>query len=544
MFEDQAVNAIVLNFRDITDRKLSEEALHETREFIEHIIDAMPVRVFWKDKNLNYMGCNTSFAQDAGFSVPSDIIGKNDYMMGWHEQAEMYRNDDRTVIASGIPKLNIEEIQTTPGKETITLLTNKIPLLNLKGEITGVLGTYTDITGRKNAERELIKARNNAQESDRLKSAFLANMSHEIRTPMNGILGFASLLKEPDLTGEDQQKYISIIEKSGARMLNTINDIIDISKIEAGQMEVSFSETNINDQIRFIYNFFIPETEKKGLKLIYTTQLPDKNANILTDPEKFYAIFINLVKNAIKFTKKGIIEFGYTLKHLTSEQSNTGTIEFFVKDTGIGIANDRLTAIFERFVQADVSDKMAWQGSGLGLAITKAYVEMLGGKIWVESTEGQGSAFYFSLPYELKTAELPQKDHRAPGKSQQSKKIKILIVEDDKVSDFYLTIALRQINCTTLHASTGSEAIEIFRENPDTDLILMDIKMPEMNGYEATQQIRQINPDVIIIAQTAHGLKGDRENALMAGCNDYLSKPVNANELLNVINKYFDNQTK
>ncbi len=539
LFEDQAVNAIVLNFRDITDRKLSEEALHETREFIERIIDSIPVRVFWKDINLNYMGCNTAFAQDAGFSVPSDIIGKNDYMMGWHEQADIYRNDDRTVIASGIPKLNIEEIQTTPDKKTMTLLTNKIPLLNLKGEITGVLGTYTDITGRKNAERELIKARNNAQESDRLKTAFLANMSHEIRTPMNGILGFASLLKEPDLTGEDQQKYISIIEKSGARILNTINDIIDISKIEAGQMEVSFSETNINDQIRFIYNFFVPETEKKGLKLVYTTQLPDNKAYIHSDSEKFYAIFTNLVKNAVKFTKNGGIEFGYTLKPVDSARSTTGTIDFFVKDTGIGIAKDRQTAIFERFVQADVSDKMAWQGSGLGLAITKAYVEMLGGKLWVESTEDQGSTFFFSLPYQPKVTEKFQDIYPSPEKNQQLKKIKILIAEDDTVSDMYLTTALRHANCELLHASTGPEVIEIFQKNPDTDLILMDIKMPEMNGYEATKIIRQTNPGVIIIAQTAHGLKGDRENALMAGCNDYLSKPVNANELLNLINKYF-----
>ncbi|PIY34267.1 MAG: hybrid sensor histidine kinase/response regulator, partial [Bacteroidetes bacterium CG_4_10_14_3_um_filter_42_6] len=217
---------------------------------------------------------------------------------------------------------------------------------------------------------ELIVAKEHAEESDRLKSAFLANMSHEIRTPMNGILGFADLLKQADLSGEEQQEYIKIIEKSGARMLNIINDIVNISKIEAGQMEVYLSKSNINEQIDFIYTFFKPEIEKKGIQFLVKKSLPDEKANITTDREKIFAILTNLIKNAIKFTTDGTIEFGYEIVSMIHES----LIQFYVKDTGMGIPKDRQEAIFERFIQADIADKMALQGAGLGLSITKAYV--------------------------------------------------------------------------------------------------------------------------------------------------------------------------
>jgi signal transduction histidine kinase len=240
-----------------------------------------------------------------------------------------------------------------------------------------------------------------AEESDRLKSAFLANMSHEIRTPMNGILGFAELLSQPGLTGETQQNYIRIIEKSGTRMLNIINDIVNISKIEAGLMKVNWQESNINEQIEYIYTFFKPEVEGKGMQISFRNSLPSKESVISTDREKLYAILKNLVKNAIKYSKIGSIEFGYSLRRAHDNLSISLELEFFVKDTGIGIPKDRQDAIFERFIQADITDKNAYQGAGLGLSISKAYVEMLGGKIWVESEPEVGSCFYFTLPYKI-----------------------------------------------------------------------------------------------------------------------------------------------
>ncbi|MEK7720528.1 MAG: ATP-binding protein [Bacteroidota bacterium] len=383
---------------------------------------------------------------------------------------------------------------------------------------------------------ELIIAKEQAEQSDRLKSAFLANMSHEIRTPMNGILGFAELLKEPNLSGDEQQEYIKIIEKSGERMLNIINNIVDISKIEAGLMKVDFKDTNINENIEFIYIFFKPQVEEKGMQLFFRNTLPAKEATIRSDREKIYSILTNLVKNAIKYTNEGTIEFGYIKKgdHL----------EFYVKDAGIGIPKERQAAIFERFIQADITDVQARQGAGLGLSIAKAYVEMLGGKIWVESEPDRGSTFYFTLPYytEQEEKNIVQKIVPVEGAKNLMKNLKILIVEDDETSKKLISITVKEYCKEVIEASTGIEAVEICRKNHDLDIILMDIQMPEMNGHEATRQIRQFNREVAIIAYTAFGLSGDREKAIDAGCNDYISKPIKKAELHAIIQKHLNKQ--
>jgi len=432
------------------------------------------------------------------------------------------------------------------------------------------LVTMIDISLRKEASRiisqknseieirniELIKtnesldiANKKSGESDRLKSAFLANMSHEIRTPMNGILGFADLLKDTNLTALTRMDYLQIIEKSGARMLNIINEIIDISKIESHQMTVYLSVTDINEQIRFIQTFFHPEAEAKGIQLDFRTELSGKAAMVQTDKEKLYAILGNLVKNAIKYTDQGSIEFGYKLKHTPgkgSQDQGEDQLEFYVKDTGIGIPLERQKAIFDRFIQSDISDKHARQGAGLGLTISRSYVEMLGGQIWVESTvegspEGSGSLFRFTLPYLLAEFDhkVPENDSLTKESLHQLAKLKILIVEDDATSKILLNSMLRAFSREILYASNGGQAVEICRSNPNIDLILMDMKMPEMNGFDATSQIRLFNKTVIILAQTSFVLKGDREKTILAGCNDYISKPISNVELAHLIRKYF-----
>ena len=376
----------------------------------------------------------------------------------------------------------------------------------------------------------LAEAKKKAEESDRLKSAFLANMSHEIRTPMNGILGFADLLKEPELTGEAQQKYVNIIQRSGERMLNIINDLISISKIESGQMELILSETNINEVIDYLFTFFKQETDIKGLQLSVKNTLPLKESEIITDKEKLYAILTNLIKNAIKYTNRGSIEFGYILKG--------DEIEFFVKDSGIGIPEDKLESVFERFVQVDHSMSSNYEGAGLGLAITKSYVEMLGGKIWIKSGGNiSGSVFYFTIPYRKKHKKIEkiEKEIIYQKNNNPMKDLTILIVEDEESSDLYLTELLKDKCKALLHASNGEEAVIICRENHNVDLVLLDIKMPVMDGYKAAGLIKKINKNIIIIAQTAYALTGDREKALAAGCDEYLSKPIKKADLMKIL---------
>lgn len=403
----------------------------------------------------------------------------------------------------------------------------------------GILEFVADQIGlsieRKRAESELLKALEKAEESDRLKSAFLANMSHEIRTPMNGILGFAELLKQPGLDGDEQQEFIEIIEKSGRRMLNIINDIVDISRIEAGQMKVNMHETNVVEQIDYIYTFFKPEAENKGIALLKKVDIAGSDKVIKTDREKVFAILTNLVKNAIKYTKEGTIEIGVSREN--------DLLKFYIRDTGIGIPDDRQEAVFERFIQADIADTQAYEGAGLGLAITKAYVQLLGGRIWVQSNQhpdSHGSVFYFTLPMQVK---LENKDAEMVDADENlttlARKLNIILAEDDPASQRLLTYFLKGISKQIIPAVTGTEAVALCRAHPEVDLVLMDVKMPELNGYEATKAIRAFNPEVIIIAQTAFGLSGDREKALAAGCNEYLPKPIDKKLLMSVIDRFF-----
>lgn len=387
-----------------------------------------------------------------------------------------------------------------------------------------------DVTHKKNGELELIKAKEKAEESDRLKSAFLANMSHEIRTPMNGILGFSGLLKDPSLSTEEQQNYIQIIEESGNRLLGIINDIIDISKIESNQVLPIIIETNINEQLQFLFSFFKAETDKKKIQLISEISETKDPFFIETDREKVYAVLTNLIKNAIKFTETGRIEFGYKTKDFF--------IEFFVKDTGIGIPKEKQSAIFERFIQADSSDKRAFQGAGLGLAISKAYVEMLGGKIWLESEINKGTTFYFSIPLvrAMKANNIEKNEKNSPLKP--IKKWNILIAEDDTASSLLLDKDIAPFSHKITRVSNGKSAVEALKKDTTIDLVLMDLKMPEINGLEATRMIRTFNPSVLIIAQTAFGFEEDKIKALEAGCNDYISKPINKSELEKMILKH------
>ena len=389
---------------------------------------------------------------------------------------------------------------------------------------------------RKKAEEELKAALNKALESDRLKSAFLSNMSHEIRTPMNGILGFIDLLNKPGQSTIKKNEFTKIIQKSSDRLLNTINDLIDISKIEAGQMKVSNTKTFINNLFDELFAFFNPEANAKGLSLISLPTLSDDKAIVFTDNDKLHGILTNLIKNAIKYTKYGRITFGY--------EQEGDFIKFYVKDTGIGVPKNRQQAIFNRFEQADIEDVKVLEGSGLGLAIANAYVEMLGGKMWMTSEEGIGSQFMFTIPYKEKTVQITESGQSQTGKFQTeivTGNLVALVAEDEEVGILYFEAILKNMFRKIIYVKTGKEAIEICKDNPEIDIVLMDIKMPVMNGYDATREIRKFNKDLIIIAQTAYAQVGDKEKALEAGCNDYISKPIEKEILIGKIMELIKN---
>ncbi|NPD48153.1 PAS domain S-box protein [Lentimicrobium sp. S6] len=394
---------------------------------------------------------------------------------------------------------------------------------------------------RKKAEQELKLALEKAEESNRLKTAFLNNMSHEIRTPLNGITGFIGLLQDPDIDDEEKQHYFDIINKSSDRLIATVTDIIDISKIEAGLVKVSKTEVSVNKILDEQYSFFNHQAQSKGLKLKYSPTISDKDALIVTDQHKLEGILINLIKNAIKFTEQGEITFGCSLK----KEKDIEVLEFYVKDTGIGIPANRTEAIFNRFEQADIEDIRVHQGSGLGLAIAKSYVEMLGGDISVKSKEGEGSTFTFSIPYTkqfVKESDAKENTNKEPQVSLSN--LSVIIAEDDETSKLFFEAIFKNTFNKITYTKNGKETIDKCRENPETDLILMDIKMPGMNGYDATREIRKFNNDVVIIAQTAFGLTDDREKAIEAGCNDYISKPIQKEELEIIIMKHFKNYKK
>jgi CheY-like chemotaxis protein len=355
-------------------------------------------------------------------------------------------------------------------------------------------------------------------------------MSHEIRTPMNGIVGFSELLLEPDLSEYKKNEYVEIINTNCYQLLGIINDIIDISKIELGLISPNNSNLNINKMLSEIETMVKPNANRKKLPLILTKQLNDLQSEITTDGIKLRQILTNLLTNAIKFTEKGWIEFGYVLK--------TSFLEFYVKDTGNGIPAEKFELIFERFRQLDNQPDESRTGTGLGLAITKAYVELLGGKIWLSSEFNKGSIFYFTIPY------IPvNKSSIAPITSQINKYEwtgrTILIAEDDYINFLYLKNIIIKTNATVLHSENGRSTIELFKTNPAIDLILMDLKMPVVNGLEATEEIRKINQKIPIIAQTAYAFSEDEAIAKNAGCDDFLSKPIKRDKLLETINFYF-----
>ncbi len=509
-----------------------ERALKHSYDLMKYIIEHNRSAIAVHDKDYKYIFVSQRYLQD--YQVKEkEIIGKHHYDV-FPDLPQKWHDVHKKALMGEVSSAENDPYYKDDGTVGWARWECR-PWYDRDNSIGGFIIYSEVITDRINMELKLREAKEKAEESDRLKSAFLANMSHEIRTPMNGILGFTDLLLNPDLNSEERENFIKIVHKSGQRMLNTVNDIVEVSKIEAGIISVRNQKIDINTEVEEMVHFFKPEANKKGLNLMIDLLLPDNKKHIETDKDKLGSIISNLIKNAIKYTESGTIKVGCGL--------NDSLIELYVKDTGIGIPAHRQEAIFNRFEQADIADEMVFEGSGLGLAIAKSYVEMLGGKIWVESKEGIGSTFCFTLPAKRNITDNSSAEKKNSSKYEKPKllnrKLKILIADDDETSRKYLYLLVNDFGKEIMEAETGAKALELCQKYYDIDLILMDIKMPLMDGYQATRKIREFNKDVVIIAQTAYALSGDIGKALEAGCNDYISKPFERAKLEILLQKYF-----
>lgn len=567
--EDGSITGIVLVFNDITEKARQELILKESRERLSMAIKGTKAGLWdWYIKTGDYI-INERWAEIIGYSMEElGLISIETWEKYVHP--EDLKKSQKLLDKHCKGKIDFYECEVRmkhkQGHWVWVMDRGMIMSRDKKGEPVRMTGTHVDITKQKQAEmdlrtqmeenislneeylvqneelseslahiqkinQELSEAREKAEESDRLKSAFLANMSHEIRTPMNGIIGFSEMLNNPELSNDKRSLYSKIIVDSSNQLLTIVNDILDISRIETGMISIIKGVVNVNDVINELYNFFERQAKKnKSLNYESVKDLSDDDSLVMTDKTRLIQVLSNLLSNAFKFTEKGKIHFGYKLKK--------NNLEFFVEDTGIGIHAQLQKKIFEPFRQGEVKITRQFGGTGLGLSISQKLVTLLGGKIWFVSKVDKGSIFYFTIPYMTLTAR-----HEKIAKEAENIKIdgdvkKILVAEDDEVSYLFIEELLSKSGFGIVRAQNGAEAVKFINLNINFHLVLMDLKMPVLNGYEATKQIKNIRPDLPVIALTAYAMEQDRKKAMDAGCDGYIAKPVKKDQLLSIIKEY------
>ncbi len=522
--------------RDISLRKKIENELKDKNTFIQTVLDNLPIGVAlnkFNEGTATYI--NKKFEEIYGWdkTILKDIPAFFKKVYPDKAYREKIVGQIMKDVESGNPE-NMQweniEITKSDGTKAIVNAVN-IPLIHQNTMVSTVI----DVTQQKRVEKELIIAKEKAEESDRLKSAFLANMSHEIRTPMNGIIGFSEMFMDDNISPEKRNYYAKIVIDSSQQLLTIVNDILDISRIDTGKVSLDITRVNLNDLLKDLFIFFNPQTQNKNIRLYLHTPLTDKQARIETDKTRLRQIFTNLLNNACKFTQQGHIKFGY--------ETEGDFLKFFVEDTGIGISPDLHEKIFERFRQAELEISKQTGGTGLGLSISQKLTELLGGKMKLESTPGEGSTFYFYLPYQ--PADTASGNIGQESSSSEQATFVVLVAEDQEINFMFIEESLSKLpGLKVLHARDGVEAVEICKENSTVDLVLMDIKMPRLDGFEATQKIKEMHPDLPIIAQTAYAMTEDREKAYKIGCEGYLAKPIRKNELVAWVEKYMKTPEK
>jgi PAS domain S-box-containing protein len=507
---------------DITEWKLAGDKIRK----LSRAIDQSPVSVLITELQGNITYANEAVHKFTGYSN-DDLIGKNPRIFRSGEtQAETYKTLWETIFSGKEWKGELHNKKKNGQLywESISIS----PILNEKGEMTHFLAIKEDITERKKLNSDLLEAKVKAEASDKLKTAFLNNISHEVRTPLNGILGFSELVVQPDIQQEEKESYLEILNVSSERLVNTISNYMDISLIVSGNILVKSKPVDLSLLLENLYEKFLPKCKTKNLEFI--RQFPSYTGiHFISDDDLLEKTLSHLLDNAIKFTTNGSITFG--------GYYNNNEFVLFVKDTGAGIDREAQSKVFQIFMQADIASTRGYEGSGLGLSIAKGLVELMGGRIRMESEKGIGSSFYIIF-HDLHGQNLETKSRdKTESKKNTGASPVILIAEDDESNSSLLITILKKASLDYFLALNGEEAVELCHSHPEISLILMDIKMPVMDGLAAARKIKEFRKDLPIVGISAFAMTGDKEKAFEAGCDEYIFKPIKSDLLLSVINK-------
>ena len=519
---------------DITSTHLTEIALMQEQYLMSTFLDNSNDCIFFKDASSRFLRVNKTQLKFLGATDDREVVGKTDFDFFSRIYAQKALEDELSIMNSGKPIYNLEERVTWIDNRQMWMITSKFPFVDRDGNVVGTFGVAKDITPQKKLEGDLLDALNKVEESDRLKTAFLHNISHEIRTPMNSIIGFSNLLKDDSIDLERKGHMADIVIKSSNQLLSIIDDIVRIATIEAGQERLNESPVNLNNLLSFEFEKFQKRAEEASIDFQFKLGLSDKLSNVVLDETKFVQTLSNLLVNAFKFTKQGHIHFGYEL--------NGQMLQFYVEDSGIGIPIEKQEEIFNRFSQVDNLLTRQYGGSGLGLSICKAYVELMGGKISVLAAQNEGSRFVFTLPYIPYNEELVTKSSiRSKADDGILTNGQTILIAEDEAMNFYLLQEMLQVfDLKIIHAENGLEAYKAVCANEDISLVLMDLKMPVMDGFEATRLICDVKPAIPVIALTAYSQDGDRNKALECGCKDLIVKPIDRKLLYKNLNYYLN----
>lgn len=504
--------------------------------YLKNIVDNLPHFIFWKDRESRFLGCNLFFANSAGFSSPAQIIGKSDYDMPWKDKAAQYIKDDQMIMTKCEPLIGVEEEQPQRDGSIAIMLVSKVPMFNEKHDVIGLLCIYMDITARKQMERNLAEAKERAEAANKAKTEFIANISHDFVTALTSILGLTQILKEKDLDRSTILSYLNDMEKSGNNLLQLINDIITFTKSDHGVESVRKDIIDFSKMAEDIYAMLHHKAEQKDLEFQITVN--NEQQKIISDKNRLTRIMMNLAGNAIKFTDSGKVSVKIIIENKTNKRV---LLHIEVKDTGIGIPIDKQADIFERFSRIDPSYKGHESGAGLGLSIVKRFVEDLQGTIILDSYPDKGTTFIVDIPCILvDSSSSVSPDPPVALEPVVKHSANVLLVEDNPIVQKVTAQFLKDLGCHVTCAGTANEALLKFNEMHD--LVLLDIGLPDHDGLYVVREIRKFSnaklKKIPVVAHTAHLKDEDRQQALDAGMDDFLTKPTNKVILSQMLSRF------